>query len=106
MFGLLSSAATGSDTTTPSVTEGTTGDPTAPATSGIDWAHVWDTVWHWCVSEGIKLLIALIVLWLCFKIVNFIFRRVSKILEKRKADKTLSRALVSVSRKLLSFSYY
>jgi len=69
----------------------------------IDWAQVGESVWNWCIHDGLKLLLALIVLWIAFKITNFIFKRVLIRLEKRKADKTLSRTLVSVGRKVVKF---
>ncbi len=75
----------------------------AESGSTIDWAQVWDTIWQWCIHDGIKLIVALIVLWITFKITNFVFKRILRRLEKRKADKTLSRSLVSVGRKVVKF---
>ena len=87
MFGLLATAA----------------ETTEETSSGIDWVKVWDSVWHWCIHDGLKLIAALIVLWITFKITNFIFKRIYRRLEKKKADKTLSRTLVSVGRKIVKF---
>ena len=75
----------------------------AEESSGINWAEVWETVWNWCIHDGIKLVVALIVLWIAFKITNFIFKRIYRRLEKRKADKTLSRTFVSIGRKVVKF---
>ena len=98
MLSLLASGATETETAAE-----TTAETTSEAVKGIDWANVWDTIWHWCTTDGIKLVVALIVLWISFKIVNFIFKKIAKTLEKRKADKTLSRTLVSISRKVVKF---
>ncbi len=91
MFGLLATSAESAESAEKT------------ATGGVDWAQVWDSVWHWCIHDGIKLILALIVLWLTFKITNFIFKRIYRRLEKKKADKTLSRTFVSVGRKVVKF---
>ena len=71
------------------------------AGEGIDWNQVWNSIIGWLKTDGLKILIALVVLWLCFKITNFVFWRISARFEKRKADKTLSRVIVSVGRKVV-----
>ena len=65
----------------------------------INWAEVWQDVLSWLTTTGIKVVIA-IVLWIVlFKLTNFIFRRISKRIAKRgKMDKTLSRSLIYIGR--------
>lgn len=67
----------------------------------INWNKIVSTVWNWIKTDGIKLVLALIVLFVCFKITNFIFKKINKSLEKRKADKTLSKVFVSLGRKVV-----
>ncbi len=70
----------------------------AATTNGIDWTHVWQVVVEWCVNTGVKVILAIIVLIISFKIINLLSKKITKHLEKRKADATLSRALVNVTR--------
>ena len=65
----------------------------------INWAEVWQDVLSWLTTTGIKVVIA-IVLWIVlFKLTNFIFRRISKRIAKRgKMDRTLSRSLIYIGR--------
>lgn len=48
------------------------------------------TAVNWLCTNGVKLLIGLIVLFICFKITNSIAKRTKKNLEKRGKDKTLT----------------
>ncbi|MBQ7642129.1 MAG: mechanosensitive ion channel [Acholeplasmatales bacterium] len=70
----------------------------ATTTNNIDWTHVWQVVVEWCVNTGVKVILAIIVLIISFKIINLLSKKITKHLEKRKADATLSRALVNVTR--------
>jgi small conductance mechanosensitive channel len=68
------------------------------ASNGIDWNHVWQVVVEWCVNTGIKIILAIIILIVSFKIINLISKRITKRLERKNADATLSRVLVNVTR--------
>ena len=68
------------------------------ASNGIDWNHVWQVVVEWCVNTGIKIILAIIILIISFKIINLISKRITKRLERKNADATLSRVLVNVTR--------
>ena len=82
----------------------TTTTTTQPASTGIvsangvDWQTLWHTIADWCIKVGIRIVIAIILMFISFKLINFIFKRISKRLEKRKADPTISRVLVNISR--------
>jgi len=66
--------------------------------NGINWKAVLDIVVKWATTTGLKLLIAIIVLIISFKIINVICRRIIKKLESRNADATLSRVLTNTAR--------
>lgn len=66
---------------------------------------LWETVSSWLVTEGVKLIIAIIGLFICFKIINVISRRIEKRLKanKKHVDETISTVLISIIRKVLKF---
>ena len=65
----------------------------------ITWNDLWSSIVAWLMTTGIKIIIALIVWIVLFKLTNFIFKRLKKRLDKKeKIDKTLSRSLVYVGR--------
>lgn len=57
----------------------------------IDWNTLWNTLINWCMTTGVKLLIGLIGLFVIFKIVNILTKKLYKRLQKKQADETLSR---------------
>lgn len=73
-----------------------------PNASGIDWSKVWDTIINWCTNTGIKLLISLVLLFISFKLINFIFKRIAKKYnsseKSKKVDKTLFKTLSYVAK--------
>ena len=64
----------------------------------INWSQVWQAIVEWAVTVGLKLILAIIIMIISFKILNSFSKRILKRLEKRKADPTLSRVLVNVTR--------
>ena len=64
------------------------GDPVIPT---VDWAAVWDVVVNWLTSTGIKLVIAIVLLIITFKIINVVTKRLYKRLQKKHADETIAR---------------
>ena len=62
----------------------------------MDWNALLNTVVNWLTTSGVKVLIALAVLFISFKVVNFIAKRITKRCEKKNVDKTISRTLVYV----------
>ncbi len=57
----------------------------------IDWNALWNTLINWCMTTGIKLIIGLIFLFIIFKLVNILTKKLYKRLQKKQADETLSR---------------
>lgn len=60
-------------------------------TNQINWNGIWDSILNWVMSTGIKLVIALIVLFISMKIVNVITKKLYKHCQKKKFDETISR---------------
>lgn len=70
----------------------------------IDWNALINTLMHWCMTTGIKLVLGLLVIFTLFKIINALTRKLYKSLQKRHADETLAKVLTStikVSTKVL-----
>ena len=44
----------------------------------IDWKQLWQTIVGWCASTGLKILISIVVLFISFKVINFIFKRLQR----------------------------
>ena len=66
--------------------------------SKITWADIWNKIVDWSMNQGIRLLIALVVWFVSFKLINFIFKRIARSLARKKADATLSKVLVNIGR--------
>ncbi len=59
----------------------------------IDWQVVLSTVLNWLTTTGIRILIALALLFISFKVINFITRRIEKKAAAKNADKTILKTL-------------
>lgn len=66
--------------------------------ASIDWNAVLDTVINWCTTTGIKILIALVVMFITFKVINFITKKLYKHLQKKQVDATISKVSTSFLR--------
>lgn len=86
--------------TTPSVVPSTTPTTTPSETSEaiVDTeeliAGLIDKAVNWIADVGVKILIALIIMIVCFKVINFFGKKLSNRLAKKNADATLSRVAV------------
>lgn len=67
----------------------------------IDWKQVFDTMINWCTTTGIKLVIALLILFFSFKIINFVTKKIYKRLQKKNVDATIIRVLYTTVRLVL-----
>ena len=63
-------------------------------TPALSWDYVLNKIVDWATTTGIRLLIAIVVLIISFKIINFVAKRINKRLIKRNADPTLSKVLL------------
>lgn len=62
----------------------------------MDWKALWQNVLTWLTNEGIQVIIALLILFVSFKLINFLSRKILKRCEKKNVDKTISRTLVYI----------
>ena len=62
----------------------------------MDWKAIINTIVNWATNTGVKILIALIILVVSFKIINAIARKWTKRSEKKGLDKTISRTLIYI----------
>lgn len=62
----------------------------------MDWEALWTSILTWLTNEGIKIVIALILLVVTFKLVNVIAKKLTKRAEKKNLDKTISRTLIYI----------
>jgi len=66
----------------------------------MDWKEIFNnvvsTVINWASTAGIRLLLALIILFVSFKIINAIARRIERSGEKGKLDKTLAKTFAYI----------
>ncbi len=67
----------------------------------IDWHGVLNTVVNWLTNVGVKIVIALLVLIISFRVINKIGRRIEKRQESKKLDKTLTCTLVYIGKLVL-----
>ena len=67
--------------------------------SAVDWNSVAGSIVSWCLNTGIKIVIALVILAVSFRVINIFIRKIEKRFEKReKYDKTIVRTLTYVGK--------
>ncbi len=57
-----------------------------------------NTIVTWATNTGIKILIALLIIFISFKVINFIAKKISKRGEKRGVDKTILRTAIYIGK--------
>ena len=62
----------------------------------MDWNAVLNSIVGWATNTGIKILIALVLLLVSFKIIKVVCRKIEKSAEKKHADKTLIKTAMYV----------
>ncbi len=67
-------------------------EPVVPEIS-IDWSAVINSIVNWVLNTGVKILIALLIIFVSFKIINCISRRIARRGELPKYDKTIMKTL-------------
>ena len=60
-------------------------------TETINWSAVLDTVLSWCLDTGIKILISLLILFVSFRVINAIAKRIEK--KSKNNDKNVKRKI-------------
>ena len=72
---------------------------TETATEGLTLESIVETVVKWLATEGVKLLIGVIVLLFAFWIINAISKGFKKRMEKKNRDKTITSVVYNIIRK-------
>jgi small conductance mechanosensitive channel len=67
-------------------------EPVVPDIS-INWSALFNTVVDWVLSTGVKIIISLIVMFISFKIINHISKKIARRGELPKHDKTIAKTL-------------
>lgn len=62
----------------------------------MDWKALLNSIVQWGASTGVKIVIALLIWFISFRIINFIGRKIEKKGEKKNADKTIVKTLAYV----------
>ena len=68
-------------------------------TKTLNLEEILSTILTWLSTEGVKLLIGAIVLFIAFKIINLIAKKFKKAMEKKNRDKTITKVGYSIIRK-------
>ena len=64
----------------------------------MDWNAFWNSILDWAKNTGIKIVIALVILLVSFRIITVITRKIEKRANNKKADKTIMKTLAYVLR--------
>ena len=64
----------------------------------MTFAEIWNTVINWLATEGIKIVISIVLLIVTFAIINWLSKKVKKWSEKKGMDATIAKVLVYVVR--------
>ncbi len=62
----------------------------------MDWEALGNTLLNWATNTGVKIIIALVILFVSFKLINLLAKKIVKKGEKKNADKTIFRTLAYV----------
>ena len=75
-------------------------EPTAPAgeVQFVDLQSVLDKVIDWVMSVGVRLVIAFIIMFVSFKVINLISRRIERRANDARADKTIMKTLAYLTK--------
>ena len=76
------------------------------ATEEFSLVELLQTVAGWLMQNGIKLIIGLIVLFITFKVVNFIAKRLQRRLDKKNVDKTIANVTVKALKIVLKIMVF
>lgn len=59
----------------------------------MDWNAILNSIVTWATNTGVRIVIALVVMFISFKVINFVGRKIEKSGEKKNADKTVMKTL-------------
>lgn len=64
----------------------------------MDWNAIINSIGEWAATTGLRIVISLVVLFISFKVINFVARRIEKAGEKHNSDKTIMKTLAYLVR--------
>ena len=64
----------------------------------MNWQAILNSITNWALTAGIRLLIALVIMFISFKVINFIGKRIEKAGDKHHTDKTVMRTVAYIFR--------
>ena len=66
----------------------------------MDFQQLLNNVVNWIATEGVKIIVGFVALYIGFKIINIVCRRIEKGFRKKEVDITIATAIVSTLRKV------
>ncbi len=70
---------------------------------GAESTNFWDSIINWCTTTGLqiltKLIVALLIWWVSFRVINFVFKKLDKKMTEKKVDRTIKDSIVGFGRK-------
>ena len=72
----------------------------------ITWSDIWAKIVNWCLNQGIRLIIGIVLLIIVFKIINAVTKRINRKLTEKNADKTASIVFVRFMRIALKIVFF
>ena len=67
----------------------------------MDFQYILGSIVNWLTTEGLKIVFGLFVLFVFFKVINCVSRKIEKGLRKKEVDITISTVAISTLRKAL-----
>lgn len=64
----------------------------------LDWGGLINTLLHWAMNTGLRVLLALILLFISFRLINLLARRIERKAAKKNHDKTMVTTLLYIGR--------
>lgn len=79
---------------------------TTPNNNSFDWKNLLNQIWYWMCTQGLRLVLGLVVVFILFKVINVLSRSIKKRMENRHHEPTITMVVYNVTRiglKLLVF---
>ena len=67
----------------------------------MTFAEILDSIWTWLITEGVKVVLGLIVLFVLFKVVNVLCAKIEKKMLAKGVDETITKSGVVIVRRIL-----
>ena len=67
----------------------------------MTFTDVLNNIWNWIITEGIKVVIGIIIFLILCKVINWVCRKIEKSLLKKHVDVTITKSAISFTRKAL-----